>query len=172
MTTEVTAGHQPHRIVIDLKLNFLSCHFQQQNFAPVLFLPCIAENCTTSLSSFGCQLRSHAQFTDQLDEKLCLDPPRGLVLLIGALREKRVDLVDEDHGWLMHPGHGEEGADHLLAFTNLEKGIKRCHGAHGCNKEFKRNRNSMQSHRPLIQIVSSNRAHKPVLRDICSHLLS
>ena len=39
----------------------------------------------------------------QLDEKFRLHAARAFVLRVGALRQKRIDFVDEDHRRLLHP---------------------------------------------------------------------
>jgi len=49
-----------------------------------------------------------------LDQELGLDPPRGLVLAVGSGPAERVDLVDEDDGGFLLPGHLEEGFDQLF----------------------------------------------------------
>lgn len=40
---------------------------------------------------------------------------------LGALGEKRVDLVDEDYGRFVAGGHRKEGAHHLFALADLAR---------------------------------------------------
>jgi len=55
----------------------------------------------------------------QLDEKLGLEAPVAFHLAVGALRQQRIDLVDEDDGGLVAARHREQGAHQLLTLAHL-----------------------------------------------------
>jgi len=67
----------------------------------------------------------------QLHEELCFDSPRRLVLGVTALRQKRVNLVNEYNGWLMHAGDSKQCTYHLLPLTYLHSTLQNVSGIPG-----------------------------------------
>ena len=56
--------------------------------------------------------------TLHLDEELCFDATGGVILAFATLAAQRVDLINEDNGWLALSCHLEELLDQSLILSH------------------------------------------------------